>query len=193
MNDITTKTDLIESRIDRVKPIPSLQRVRELVDYNPETGATVWKVRPLRPGNEHHDKIWNARFPGTPVGFDNVGYLATSIDGERYLVHRLCWFLYYGSWPSKDIDHINGNKRDNRIVNLRLATDSQNLCNGKLRKDSTSGFKGVSLDSRDGRWQAYLNVNGRRLSLGRYDTPEDAHAVRDAAAKQHHGEFARVR
>jgi hypothetical protein len=94
--------------------------------------------------------------------------------------------------PGMDVDHINGNTLDNRRENLRLATRSENNCNARRRRNREPGRKGISQDKRDGRWSAYVNINGRRTALGRFATAEEASRARDEAARRIHGEFARV-
>lgn len=90
------------------------------------------------------------------------------------------------------VDHINGDGLDNRRANLRPATKSQNTMNSPLRLDSTSGFRGVSFTPQTGRWRAVIKVNYKRLHIGYFDEPEDAARAFDAAARIHHGEFARL-
>ena len=90
------------------------------------------------------------------------------------------------------VDHNDGDGLNNRRSNLRAATRGQNACNSKIRADSTSGFRGVSLHRQTGRWHAYINSNGRRHSLGYFATAEDAAAAYAKASLQMHGEFART-
>lgn len=91
-----------------------------------------------------------------------------------------------------EVDHINGDRLDNRRCNLRLATHAQNVRNAGMRKDNTSGFKGVCYYPLTKRWTSQINVRGRRKRLGYFSTPEEAHAAYCVAALQHHGEFART-
>ncbi len=91
-----------------------------------------------------------------------------------------------------DIDHINGNKSDNRIDNLRLATFSENSWNAEKRSDNTSGHKGVSFDKRRGVWVAYINAYGKRKHLGRFYLIEDAYKAYEKASIDIHGEFSSV-
>lgn len=104
------------------------------------------------------------------------GYKDVYAFGTSFREHRLIWILHYGDIPPEcEIDHINGNRADNRIENLRLATRAQNQANAKLRKDNTSGYKGVSFHKKHGKWSANISVNGKVVWLGVYDTPEEAH------------------
>lgn len=95
-----------------------------------------------------------------------------------------------GEWPADMIDHKNRDRTDNRWENLREATRSQN--NANRRASSTHGFKGATFNRRQGRWMAQTKVNGKRVYLGYYDTPEEAHAAYVAAAERYFGEFARA-
>jgi hypothetical protein len=157
-----------------------LERLRAEAEYDPVTGVLRWLPRP----GEH---AWNARCAGRSVGSaDGSGYLQTGWHGRRTRVHRLAFALHHGRWPVGEIDHINGNRADNRAANLREATRSQNMANTPVRRDSRSGVKGVRRH-RAGRWVA--SIGGSHLGV--FDTPEAAHAAYCAAAKRRHGEFAR--
>lgn len=155
------------------------QELLEIMDYDPETGIFVWsKPRP---------KIQ----VGQRVGYKHYkGYLNTEILGKFYSLHRLAWFYVYGEWPSDQLDHINCQKDDNRIANLRLADPFKNQHNRPLGRMNTSGFKGVRPIA--GRFDAYITAHKKHYYLGRFDTPEQAHAAYTAAAKKHFGEFARA-
>lgn len=173
-------------------------KVRELLDYNSETGVFTWLRRPIRSGAELADKGWNTRFEGKRAAGrpHRHGHLYLNIafpvwNSKNYAAHRVAWAHYYGEWPPTTLDHVNGNPTDNRIANLRLATGSQNQRNQKRRTDNTSGHKGVSWSNATGKWYAYINVDGRMRSLGRYVDKEAAIAARRAAATKFFGEFAR--
>jgi len=100
------------------------------------------------------------------------------IDGKRYYAHRIAWIYSFGNIPDEmEIDHINGDATDNRLENLRLATSKQNQENTKLRADNQSGYKGVSLDKKSGKWRAYLTHQGKRVHIGFFDCPENAHVA----------------
>ncbi len=155
-------------------------RVREVLDYSPDTGTFVWKI------------FMNSRAPkGRQAGrIGTPGYYIIRLDGRDYLAHRLAWFYVYGSWPPEEIDHINGIPIDNRITNLRCATRGQNAANARRAKNNTSGFKGAYWQH--GRWQAIISVNKQRMSLGFFDSAEEAHAAYCSAAYKYFGEFART-
>ena len=123
---------------------------------------------------------------------DGRGYRRLRIDRKRYLAHRVAWFYVTGKWPEKEIDHKNGDKLDNRWRNLREAEVCENRRNSRVHKDSVSGHKGVSLNSTSGKWRARIWVEGQEVSLGAFETPEQAAEAYASAAKRHFGEFARI-
>ena len=154
-------------------------RLRELLDYDPETGVFRWKV--ARSGMHPGDVA------GTPSA---RGYINIGVSRTRAGAHRLAWFYVHGVWPSKGIDHINGNCADNRIVNLREANQVENLQNSGRRRNNKSGYKGVSWHSKNRKWVAWIAANVTHIYLGRFDNIEDAADAYRRAADQLHGEFA---
>lgn len=136
-------------------------------------------------------KNWNARYAGKECfrSCDHHGYLKGNIQtagvNVTYRSHRIAWALYYGEWPANGmvIDHINRNRSDNRVINLRVVTLSDNLINSQARSDNQSGLRGVYRRRRKGRerWLAYIKRDGRRQHLGTFDTPEEAAVARKAA------------
>lgn len=170
---------------------PSVIELREMLDYDPETGRMTWKFRPM-----HHFKNlaawkrWNTSYAGKLTGYtDPNGYIRINIQGTPYLAHQLAWAIYYGEF-TPIIDHENLKPGDNWIKNLRKATCSQNQHNRTINKNNTSGFKGVGWHKQQQRWRAYIVVNWKQKSLGLYDTKEEAHQAYCAAADKLHGEFA---
>ena len=117
------------------------------------------------------------------------GYFSIGLFGKMYLAHRLAWCLVHGDWPKEQLDHINRDKIDNRIVNLRDATSAQNIRNVGVRSSNTSGFRGVGYHKESCKWRAQICTNGKRICLGLYRTAEQASEVYEAYAKQHHGAF----
>ena len=113
-------------------------------------------------------------------------------QGRQQLEHRVAWFLHYGEWPCRQIDHVNGNRSDNRIANLRLATNSENVCNRGKPKNNTSGFKGVSWNSGRRAWLATIRRKGSNKNLGYFATREAAADAYNRAALKYHGEFANL-
>lgn len=161
-------------------------QLREAVDYNPETGEFTWRRRPDR------SVQWNGRHAGKQTGWrDHNGYIIVNINDRHWRAHRLAWLYMMGEWPEHDIDHINGDPQDNRLVNLRAATRSQNSGNGRKHKDNTSGFKGAYWNARRHMWLAQIMVARRVYNLGYYTSAEAAHAAYCTAARRLHGEFHR--
>jgi hypothetical protein len=107
------------------------------------------------------------------------------------MAHRLVWLWAHSEWPPDDIDHINGNRDDNRFSNLRLASRTQNNANSQVRRDNTSGVKGVYWNRAGRCWQAQIGFQGRVLPLGSFATIEDARNARLAAEQRYFGEFRR--
>lgn len=153
--------------------------LKELVEYDPIIGIMTYKITTS-----------NKNKKGGTVGYVNDGgYTEVMIFGNKYLVHRLIWKYVYNKFPDNFIDHINGIRTDNRLDNLREASTQQNSWNSSTRKDSTTGYKGVSIDKRCGKYRAYININGKQKSLGYYTTAYEAHLVREKYAAELHGEF----
>lgn len=153
--------------------------LREAMSYDPATGNFTWITR--RQGT------WVGRPAGRPG--KNGGYGTIMLRGKLYLAHRLAWLYVHGEWPPHLIDHINGNRGDNRICNLRPATSSQNAINKKLRSDNVSGSRGVYWKRNERKWIAQIGVQGKRIHLGSFEDQQKAeHAYRNAAAL-HHGDF----
>jgi hypothetical protein len=159
----------------KAKPLPSIDRVRELLDYNPLTGDLLWWAGMHNNGVNAGDKAGYSR---------NGRYWVISIDGKKYLAHRLAWLLGCGEDPGEfDVEHKDENKMNNRLDNLRLATRSQNKANQRKSK-------GYSLCRSTGRWKAKIGVNGKTLNLGRFATEEEARQAYVSAKLHHFGEFA---
>lgn len=156
-------------------------RLRELLEYNPETGIFTRRSQRGR---------YKA---GAPTGcLSPIGYLQIRVDQKLYYAHRLAWLYAHGLWPVDLIDHINGDKINNCLSNLREATPQQNNRNTGKRSHNTSGFKGVYWDKERQKWGAAATVNGRFRSLGRYSTREEAYAAYVKFATELHGAFARI-
>ena len=169
----------------------AISTLRQTLSYNPDNGIFLWKERPVELFNppkqspETKCKAWNKRHSGTPALTTNTnkGYLAGRMLGKTFKAHRVAWAIHYGDWPSGEIDHINGDKSDNRISNLRDVNGSKNCRNLSLRKTNSSGRTGVhSVRHRDGReaWAARITTEGKQVSLGWYDSIEGAIAAREA-------------
>jgi hypothetical protein len=150
--------------------------LRSLFEYNPETGVIRWASTDKR---------------GRQAGWVmKDGYRYIQLEGKLYLSHRIAWTLHFGVEPDGSLDHINSRKSDNRIANLRIATVSENNRNRLRQSNNTSGFKGVTLNKRTGRYNATLTVDKVTHRLGTFATAEEAaFAYRDAAERLH-GDFA---
>ncbi len=120
----------------------------------------------------------------------NKGYIQVYVDGKNCLLHRLVFLFHHGYMP-KMIDHINGNRLDSRIENLREATSSQNQQNRKIQRNNLSGFKGAVYHPQKMKWQGRIQVNKKKFSLGYYNLAEEAHEAYKKAATTFFGEFAR--
>lgn len=154
-------------------------RLRELFDYQEQTGDFV-RLIDVGARASHHKA-------GTVAGTaKRSGYVMIGVDGKLYYAHRLAWLYTTGEWPKHQIDHINCNKSDNRIANLREATKAQNMQNRKAaRKDSTTGELGV-MRRRQGGFTAAIVVGGKNHYLGFFSTAEEAHAAHVEAKRKLH-------
>jgi len=124
-------------------------------------------------------------------GCGGQGYRIVMFKGKRYLTHRVLWALHHGEWPNGEIDHINGNPRDNRLENLRVVTHQQNCINRKKPSSNTSGFKGVIYCKKSSKYRARIKVDGTYLSLGSFLTPEEASEVYQQIANEWFGNYKR--
>ena len=154
-------------------------RLREVLHYDEATGVFTWKV--ARGGRFRAGDV-----AGTVV---KKGYIVITIDGRLHRAHRLAWLYVHGYLPPYQIDHRNHSPADNRIANLRTATQSENNKNMRLSTKNTSGYKGVSWNKQAGKWKAYSTLNGKLNYLGYFTTAEAASEAYNRFAKQHHGEF----
>lgn len=156
--------------------------IKSVLDYDPITGRFHWLQR-----------VSQRSKAGDEAGYDTVfGYRGFRIKGKQYRAHRLAWLLAHGELPSSEIDHINGDRKDNRLCNLRLATRQQQQFNRKTPKNNTSGAKGVCWDRIAKKWRALITRNGRNHFLGHFVQIEDAKAAYENAAARLFGEFKRT-
>jgi hypothetical protein len=167
----------------KTKPLPPLELVQQLLDYDLETGIFKWKTQ--RRGIKIGQVAGKVFQPNK-----NQFYCAICINYTRYYAHRLAYYICTSVDPGcLQIDHIDGNGLNNSFGNLRLATGSQNIANQGKRQDNTSGYKGVSRHR--SKWRAEITVNNSYYYLGLFETPELAHMAYCKAAAELHGEFAR--
>lgn len=156
-------------------------RVRELLDYCPDTGQFTWKIHVAN------------RKAGTAAGSrHNEGYVSIKVDGKQFLAHRLAWLHVHGSWPSTKLDHKNRNRADNRLENLRPASNNQNSYNAATPRTNTSGTKGVHWHAPYGKWVARVRAEGREIFLGAFKDKADAVKIVEAARNEFHKEFALI-
>jgi len=150
--------------------------IRELINYDPETGDTFWKKRDVKWFKNgvktalHTSRVWNNRFAGKKIGSisKSHGYLEFRLFYDLYLLHRVIWLYMTGSWPNV-IDHKDGNRLNNVWENLDNVTYLTNARNQKLQKNNTSGYKGVSWSKRDNNWEVHIRINKRSEYLGSFD------------------------
>lgn len=158
----------------------TVERLREVLHYEPATGVFTWQVRLGHQG---------------PVGSRAGSIYANgrryiAIDKRRHFASRLAWLFVHGRWPIGQIDHVNCVRNDDRIDNLREATPAQNIANRSVTKRSHTGIKGVGHHGRG--YRARIRVNDTLIALGTFKTPERASEAYADAARQHYGEFART-
>lgn len=184
------------------KILPTPEQLRELLTYDPETGKLFWKERPVEMfsatpnrSQEHAAAQWNSRCAGKEAFTASEGrgypYKIGGIFGKIYKAHRVIWAIYHGHWPEEFIDHINMDTTDNRIVNLRAATRSENGRNRDAQKNSTSGAKGIYWHKPSGRWMARARLEGKTYYMGFHITKEQAMEAYKVGIDKVHGEFAR--
>jgi len=161
----------------------SQKTLKELLHYDPDTGALTWKYR----HREYFESLksfrsFNIRWRGREAGTTNRnGYVDIDIFGKKYRSSRLIWFYMHGRWPKDQIDHINHIRDDNRFINLREATNQINSHNQKLAKNNTSGHCGVGWYKPNNKWQAGIMISHEQIYLGRFDSIEAAICARKTA------------
>ena len=147
------------------------KELKRVLRYDPETGEFTWKVSK---GTAH---------AGSVAGhLHSDGYTHIGINGKIYKAHRLAWLYVHGKWPKDQIDHINHVRNDNRISNLREASNKDNGLNQKLHKTNSSGVSGVYPHT-PGRWKSSIMKNGKLKHLGHFDSFKEAVAARKSAEK----------
>lgn len=167
-------------RVECIRKDMAAEEARRYFKYDPETGQI---IRLIARGPA---KAGDVAF-GTENGH---GYLCGGHKGFQYMAHRVAWLLMTGDWPPADIDHIDGNGKNNRWENLRAATRTENMCNRRRSRNSSTGYKGVSWHSKKGKFRASIGFGRKVRHVGYFDNPEDAHAAFVEAAKSLHKQFA---
>jgi hypothetical protein len=186
----------------KLESLLTAKYARKLLKYNPETGKLFWRIRTpdmfengVKQSAWQKCQSWNGRFGGKKVAgklkYFGTGYYAQIcilLDGKErhFMLHRLCWLIHHKVWPKQQVDHINGDTSDNRIINLRDgATASGQAQNRKIPTTNKSGYIGVTGSDRHG-WYASIMINNKTTALGTYKTAEEAaQAYLKAKAKMH--------
>ena len=171
--------------------IASPTLLRELLRYEPSTGMLFWNERPVEmfeDGKNYATRAcrrWNSCYSGKEAlaTVTSTGYKTGKIFYRPYFAHRVIWAIVHGEWPSDQIDHINHNRTDNRIGNLREATNLDNSRNQGLSRKNTSGVCGVVFDKDHGKWRAQIRFDHKNKYLGLFDQKGDAIDARRAAEK----------
>lgn len=166
--------------------------LRRVLRYEPETGKLTWRHRTPemfsdgKYSRERRCSTFNALHADCEAftSDDGNGYLQGTLFFVGYRAHRVVWALHYGYWPIEQIDHINGIRSDNRLINLRSVSSPENNRNQKLLSTNSSGTTGVSFDKRSGKWEAYIGVNGKRRLLGYFAAIAEAKTARKNAEVQ---------
>jgi hypothetical protein len=158
-------------------------RLKELLHYDPETGAFTWKAYP---NPQHPGKT---KLGGKAGSLNSRGYHRIHICGKSHYAHRLAWLYMTGKWPTSQVDHRDLDTANNAWANLREATPSQNAMNRRASSTNTTGTKGVS--PQGNRWMAMLYLGGKPRYLGLHTSIELAAAATQIARKELHGDFAR--
>lgn len=158
----------------------SHDELTRLLDYDPNTGVFTWAV----------DKQYNARRGEVAGNKIKRGYWRVTVAGKVYPAHRLAWFYSYREWPPHEIDHIDRDRTNNRLSNLRLATRIENAGNMWREKQNTSGYKGVVWHKGGKKWMASVKHRGNQIYLGLFENKEDARYAYTMKVRELFGEFA---
>lgn len=152
----------------------TVAEIREAFEYDPETGEIRWKK----------DACTTRPRGSLAGGLNTEGYRYIKYLGISLRASRVAWAIILGEWPTLQVDHINANRSDDRWINLRAANVAENCQNRNQRSDNSSGFTGVHFHL--GKWQARIGVNGKRISLGHFDSKEAARKAYLAAKQKYH-------
>lgn len=184
-----------------VKPLPPSEVLRQLLRYDAEAGKLFWLPRETsffasssNPKQAH--RAWNSRYQGSEAFTTLNGkksHYYGSIFNEKFFAHRVCWSIFYGHEPDAYIDHINHDGLDNRILNLRCVSHSMNMKNKKASSRNQSGSTGVFLRKDTGKWVAKVGSDMKTVSLGSFETKDEAISAREIASEllgyhQNHGQ-----
>jgi len=180
----------------------TVEMLRERLTYNPNTGLLFWKRRTpdqfcafLQHSKkwsriqtpETQTRRWNKMFAAKAAGNPSgpMGYFKLTIFKTTLSSHRVAWAIHYGEWPKEQIDHINGDGGDNRILNLRAVSQLENAKNQKIPSSNKSGVRGISWRKTKGKWVAQIGVNSKTVILGSFSSLSKAIVVRKTAEKKY--------
>lgn len=163
-----------------------LQAIKERLSYDRTSGILIWSAPPK------YSKMKKGDIAGTSNKINGYVAISVGIDGVCYKVkgHHIAWYLFYGEWPSQLIDHKDRNRSNNRILNLRLATDSKNCQNRSVRKDNKTGVTGISWSNLGNCYRVNITKSGNTISVGSFSSFEEAKIARLNAEQFYFGEFA---
>lgn len=165
-----------EEAVMSARDLPSPEYLRQRLRYDPETGLLYWREYP------NFSMRWNSKYPNRVAGLINPrGYWRVCIDYKVYQAHRIIWAMEYGHWPKKEIDHIDGDKTNNRLSNLRLVDRVENSRNLSIASNNTSGVTGVSWHKKCNKWTVRIRYNGYYHYLGLFSSFDEAVKVRKNA------------
>ena len=180
----------------------NINAIKKLINYDPKTGeltyghAEPWMFPNGKKSAAHNCAVWNAINAGKQAlaSPHREGYRAGSILGRKYLAHRVAWLITHGQWPEAEIDHINHDRSDNRLINLRAVSRIENTRNLSRQSKRLRGHTGIYWYHPTSRWVAKIHVDGRMLHLGYFTDQSEALAARKAAERRHgfhqnHGAF----
>lgn len=177
------------------KNYTELTLLRERLKYCHKTGFLYWrKSLPKHIPHTAARKSWNSKFAGEKAGcLKKDGYIRVFLSGRTYAAHRLAWALHYGQWPEKDIDHINGDKQDNRITNLRQAESCENCWNRShgQNKKLPKGIRKRDSRYKHKKYSGRIAVHGRRYTTPGFATVAEAESALRELREKLHGEFCR--
>lgn len=172
------------------RALPPIEVLESLLSYSPETGELRWRHRPLDAfTGEAAARSWNTRFGGSVAGCDRRGRITVSIHGHKYPASRIAWVMGGNPMPPDDIhiDHINRDKKDDRLCNLRECTHSENQMNRAVDKRSPSGVKGVTRNRNS--WRVVIVASGRKIYVGQFKRKCEAASASAKASLRYHGRF----
>lgn len=173
--------------------LPSPELLCKLLRYEPETGKLFWRPRGMEFFIDVRTyRTWNTKFSNNEAltGANNSGYRHGCVLSVQVLAHRVIWAMQTGAWPTHEIDHIDRNRLNNRWVNLRHATKSQNMTNVVSRPGSSSKFLGVSWRGETQKWRVQIHIDGKNTNVGHFSCEVEAAKAYDKAAIIHYGQYA---